>query len=65
MDKQTINNSKVGWRPKEWAQAVGLGRAQVFNLLNDGALKSVKSGSARIITTAPSEYLASLAEEPR
>jgi hypothetical protein len=65
MDKQTIKSEKVGWRPKEWAHAVGLGRAQVFNLLSDGKLKSVKSGSARIIITTPSEYISSLAAEDR
>lgn len=56
----SANPEKVGWRISEWAAAVGLCRATVYNLLGDGKLCSVKSGSARIITTSPSEYLSRL-----
>jgi hypothetical protein len=54
---------KAGWRVNEWAESVGLCRASVYNLLSAGAIASVKSGSARIIVTAPADYLASLAGE--
>jgi hypothetical protein len=57
------NPEKVGWRIKEWAAAVGLCRASVYNLLGDQKIESVKSGSARIITTSPREYLTSLASK--
>jgi hypothetical protein len=63
--KQTLarsaNPEKVGWRINEWADAVGLCRASVYNLLDDQKIAAVKSGSARIITTSPREYLTSLA----
>lgn len=58
------NSAKCGWRVSEWAAAVGLCRASVYNLLSAKTIRSVKSGSARIITTAPADYLASLADEP-
>lgn len=59
-----VNSAKCGWRVSEWAAAVGLCRASVYNLLSAKAIESVKSGAARIITTAPADYLASLAGEP-
>jgi hypothetical protein len=55
--------AKAGWRVKEWTIACGLSRAHVYNLLKRGALDSVKDGKARIITTSPAHYLASLASE--
>jgi hypothetical protein len=55
--------TKVGWRVSEWAPAVGLSRSETYNLLAANVIASVKSGKARIITTSPSEYLASLANE--
>jgi hypothetical protein len=54
---------KCGWRVAEFAEAVGLCRASIYNLLSAGRLRSVKSGSARIILTPPAEFLASLADE--
>ncbi len=53
---------KFGWRVPEWAKSVGLSRAYVYELMNDGLIRSVKSGAARIITTHPQDYLSSLAE---
>jgi hypothetical protein len=52
---------KVGWRVSEWTEGTGLSRAYAYLLINEGKLRSVKSGSARIILTSPSEYLESLA----
>jgi len=61
-DTAAPNSAKVGWRISEFADAVGLCRASIYNLLADGKLKSVKSGSCRIIVTSPAEYLTSLSE---
>jgi hypothetical protein len=62
MNREQQDDAKVGWRVSEWASAVGLSRASVFNLLAAGAINSVKySSRARIITTPPRDYLASLA----
>jgi Helix-turn-helix domain len=63
--KEPAANSagKCGWRVSEFAEAVGLCRATIYNLMSAGRLRSVKSGSARIILTAPAEFLASLAGE--
>ena len=55
---------KVGWRISEWANDTGLSRAYVYLLLGAGTISSVKSGNARIITTAPAAYLASLSNGP-
>ncbi|HEU0215050.1 MAG TPA: hypothetical protein VFQ90_00195 [Stellaceae bacterium] len=53
--------NRAGWRPREWALAVGIGRPLVFKLIADGTIDSVKYGSKlRIITTPPEKFLASL-----
>jgi hypothetical protein len=56
----TVPVGKVGWRVIEWGDAVGLSRASVFELLADRKIDSVKHGSARIITTSPADFLATL-----
>jgi hypothetical protein len=55
----TCGFGKVGWRVSEWATAVGLCRASVYNLLAAGRLRSVKVGAARIILTPPADFLES------
>jgi excisionase family DNA binding protein len=52
---------KAGWRVNEWAAAVGISRSRIYELLADKTIASVRFGGARIITTPPSEFLASLA----
>ena len=55
----TSHPAKAGWRVSEWADAVGLCRASVYNLMaNDATVTSVKVGAARIITISPADYLA-------
>jgi hypothetical protein len=56
------HGEKFGWRVPEWASSVGLSRAYVYELLNEGKICSVKIGTARIITTHPLDYLSSLAD---
>jgi len=51
---------KYGWRVTEWAAAVGISRASVYELIAAKIIKSVKFGGARIIVTHPAEFLASL-----
>jgi hypothetical protein len=58
-------NYKIGWRIPEWMDAVGISRSQTYELLADKSIDSVKLGSARIITTHPAEFLASLAKAGR
>ena len=57
---------KVAYRPLEFAKAVSLCRASVYKLMKAGKIKSVKNNigkhGARLITTSPEEFLASLAE---
>ena len=55
--------TKAGWRVNEWAADVGVSRAYVYNLLAASAITSVKADAARIITTTPAQYLASLADK--
>jgi hypothetical protein len=54
---------KAGWRPGEWSAATGVSRSLTYELLAAKRIDSVKLGSARIITTAPDVFLASLADE--
>jgi hypothetical protein len=61
--RNRLKEGKVGWWVGEWADACGLCRATVYNLLAAGKLRSVKSGAARIIMTAPTEYLESLLKD--
>jgi hypothetical protein len=53
---------KAGWRPIEWGEAAGVSRASVFKLLAAGKISSVKFGTARIITTPPEKFIASLGD---
>lgn len=55
--------TKAGWTVAQWAADSGLSRAFVYNLMNAGAIRSVKAGSRRLVITAPAEYLARLAAE--
>lgn len=55
-DRQT----KVGWRPAEWAADVGISRTSVWRLMKDERIASVAIGRTRIIVTSPAEYLSSL-----
>jgi excisionase family DNA binding protein len=40
---------KLAYRPEEAAEASGLGRSTIFNLLRSGELESLKVGRARLI----------------
>jgi hypothetical protein len=54
---------KVGWRIDEWTRAIGGSRSATYNLLKAGIIASVKMGRARVITTPPQDYLATLVDE--
>jgi excisionase family DNA binding protein len=52
---------RVLLRPEEVAQALGVSRTTVFELIRAGALRSVKIGAARRVSaTALAEYVAAL-----
>jgi excisionase family DNA binding protein len=52
---------RVLLRPEEAAQALGVSRTTVFELIRSGALRSVKIGAARRVSaTALAEYVAAL-----
>jgi hypothetical protein len=57
---KTTEVEKLGWRVNEWAAAVGISRASVYELIAAKIIASVKFGGARLITTLPREFLASL-----
>ena len=38
------------YRPKEAAQALGIGRATLYDLMRSGRLRSLKDGGKRFIT---------------
>lgn len=50
-------------RPEQAAQALGIGRSKVYELISSGALRSVKIGGARRIPAAAlTEFVAALEE---
>jgi excisionase family DNA binding protein len=52
---------RVLLRPEEAAQALGVSRTTVFELIRSGALRSVKIGAARRVSaTALADYVAAL-----
>jgi hypothetical protein len=52
--------AQCAWRVAQWAADTGLSRAKVYQLLAAGLLQSKKDGKARLITTRPADYVASL-----
>lgn len=61
MDTQR-EQQKFGWRVPEWANAAGVSRSLVYELIQERRIASTKLGAARIITTHPATFLASLGE---
>ena len=58
---ETTGAGRLLLRPEEVAQALGVGRSTVYELLRTGELRSVKIGtSRRIPTAAVVEYVAGL-----
>jgi excisionase family DNA binding protein len=57
--------AKIGWRVTEFAEATGLSRVTVYELVRVGRIPAVKNDQGRrgavIITTSPERYLANLA----
>ena len=51
---------KFGWRVVEWSEAIGCSRTYTYELITAKAIESVRLGGARIITTHPQDFLASL-----
>ena len=56
--ENNIPAKKFGWSVKEWAEAAGISRASVYELLP--ALQTRKFGGKRIILTHPRDWLQSL-----
>jgi excisionase family DNA binding protein len=53
------------YRPKEAAQALGIGRATLYDLMRAGKIRSVKDGSMRFITLdALLDYVRQLEDQP-
>jgi excisionase family DNA binding protein len=53
---------RFGWPVNDWADATGVSRASVYNLLAQNKIESVKFGGKRLITTHPKDFLESLKE---
>jgi excisionase family DNA binding protein len=55
---------KIAYSTTEGAQALGIGRTHMFELLRRGEIASVKSGRRRLIpATALDDYLARLVDD--
>lgn len=58
---KTTGVVRVLLRPEEAAEALGVSRTTVFELIRTGSLRSVKIGAARRVSaTALAEYVAAL-----
>jgi hypothetical protein len=57
------HHEPAAWRPKEWIRKVPIGRSKLYLEVRAGRIKTVKVGSATLITTSPGDYLASLRDE--
>ena len=55
---------KLLYRPKEAAQALGIGRATLYDLIRSGRLRSIKDGGMRFITLdALCDYIRQLEDQ--
>ncbi len=55
---------KLLYRPKEAAEALGIGRATVYGLIRSGRLRSVKDGGMRFVTLdALRDYIRQLEDQ--
>ena len=55
---------KLLYRPKEAAQALGIGRATLYGLMHAGKIRSVKDGDMRFITLdALRDYVRQLVDQ--
>lgn len=57
--KQSETPRPVWCRPKEACRLTGLGLTRLYQLLNDGTLKSRKLGKSRLVSIASIEALGS------
>ncbi len=56
------NDNKLAYSPAEAAQALGIGRSTIFDLMKNGQLRRVKIGAKTVIPRSSLEAL--LAESP-
>jgi excisionase family DNA binding protein len=56
-----VQVERLAYRPAEAAKTLGVSRRKLYNLMNEGKLRSVKSGNARMI---PREALMALLADP-
>jgi hypothetical protein len=56
--------AKAAWDIKEWAEAVGLSRATVYQLIGSEALPTAKIFARRLILVSPEAFLAAAAKMP-
>jgi excisionase family DNA binding protein len=50
MQSETEPGPRLAWRVNQLAEAVGLSERQIYRLQEEGKLKGVKVGRARLIT---------------
>jgi hypothetical protein len=55
--------TKAGWSVQQWCDDVDCCRTVAYELIGSSKIKSVRLGRRRIITTSPTEFLASLDAE--
>lgn len=47
----------AAWSVRDWCKATSIGTTKAYDLINDGAIDSVKHGHSRLILTPPKDYL--------
>jgi hypothetical protein len=58
--KNTNSQSRVGWRPRPWWEAAGIGKTKTYEMIKAGIIRARKVGRATVIETSPDEFLASM-----
>jgi len=52
----------AAWRVNDWLRKVPVSRTKFYEERGAGRIKTVKCGSATLVTTTPKEYLSALRE---
>src|SRR5215469_16994917 len=47
------NTEQVAWRPKQWAEAVGLSHRTIWNIIAAHEVETMRYGNMVLITTPP------------
>lgn len=53
----TSVSTRLGWRTRDWRQAVGVGDTTARRLIREKIIPSAKVGKCRVILISPADFL--------